>query len=114
MALSKDEFKIYCLLYAFSLDAGLKKQSLVQLALCVDAEMFVKMYNIFESLDAEGKRSMLENNRFVFTASVEMKEAFLDDLRNTFFLDENLKKMELLVMSLIDELLKGTSINSTF
>lgn len=106
MALSKDEFKVYCLLYAFSLDASLKKQNLVQLALCVDTEMFVKMYNVFESLDDEGKRSLLENNRYAFAASLEMKEAFLEDVRNTFFLDENLKIMELSVMSLIDELLK--------
>lgn len=98
---SKNEFQVFCLLYAFSLDVKLKKQNLANFALCVDPEMFVRLYNIFESYDNVTKESVFDKNKLIFLSSEYESETFIEEFRNIFFNDEVYNDIEKSVVAIL-------------
>ena len=79
--MNKEEFLIYCLLYAVDA-AGVKKQNLVQMSLKADAVVFVKMYNMIQQQDEAARKSLLDSMLKSFN-----KNEIIEDMKNTFLLD---------------------------
>ena len=79
--MNKEEFLIYCLLYAVDA-ADVKKQNLVQMALKADAVVFVKMYNMIQQQDEAARKSLLDSMLKSFN-----KNELIEDIKNTFLLD---------------------------
>ena len=79
--MNKEEFLIYCLLYAVDA-ADVKKQNLVQVALKADAVVFVKIYNMIQQQDEATRKSLLDSMLKSFN-----KNEVIEDIKNTFLLD---------------------------
>lgn len=79
--MNKEEFLIYCLLYAVDA-ADVKKQNLVQMALKADAVVFVKIYNMIQQQDEATRKSLLDSMLKSFN-----KNEVIEDIKNTFLLD---------------------------
>lgn len=79
--MNKEEFLIYCLLYAVDA-AGVKKQNLVQMSLKVDAVVFVKIYNMIQQQDETTRKSLLNSMLKSYN-----KNEIIGDMKNTFLLD---------------------------
>lgn len=79
--MNKEEFLIYCLLYAVDA-AGVKKQNLVQMSLKADAVVFVKIYNMIQQQDETTRKSLLDSMLKSFN-----KNEIIEDVKNTFLLD---------------------------
>ena len=79
--MNKEEFLIYCLLYAVDA-AGVKKQNLVQMSLKADAVVFVKIYNMIQQQDETTRKSLLDSMLKSYN-----KNELIEDVKNTFFLD---------------------------
>lgn len=80
--MNREEFLIYCLLYAIDV-AGIKKQNLVQMALKVDAVSFVRIYNIIQQQDEATRKSFVTNNLNIYNKDEirkEIKDIFLADM----------------------------------
>lgn len=105
---SKDEFQVFCLLYAFSLDVKLKKQNLVNFALCVDTEMFVRIYNIFENYDTNTREEILNKNKKIFFSSEYEADRYIEDFKNIFFNDETYNDIEKSVTGILRNKLSVT------
>lgn len=106
LSLTKKEFQVYCLLYAFSLDKNLKKQYLVNFALCVDTEMFVRMYNIFENCTEQIRKQIVTTNKNLLSSlNIDKTDAFLDEMRDVFFSDKSYPEIESSVVSILKKIL---------
>ena len=79
--MNKEEFLIYCLLYAVDA-AGVKKQNLVQMSLKADAVAFVKIYNMIQQQDEAARKSLLNSMLKSFN-----KNEIIEDMKSTFLLD---------------------------
>ena len=79
--MNKEEFLIYCLLYAVDA-AGVKKQNLVQMSSKTDAIVFVKIYNMIQQQDEAIRKSLLDSMLKSFN-----KNEVIEDIKNTFLLD---------------------------
>ena len=79
--MNKEEFLIYCLLYAVDA-AGVKKQNLVQMSLKADAVAFVKIYNMIQQQDETTRKSLLNSMLKSYN-----KNEIIEDMKNTFLLD---------------------------
>ena len=79
--MNKEEFLIYCLLYAVDA-AGVKKQNLVLMSLKADAVVFVKIYNMIQQQDEAARKSLLN-----FMLKSFNKNELIEDIKNTFLLD---------------------------
>lgn len=77
----KDEFLIYCLLYAVDA-ANIKKQNLVKMALQVDAVAFVRIYNLIQQDDDATRKSIIMSNMKRFD-----KDEIIKELQSTFLAD---------------------------
>lgn len=92
--MNKEEFLIYCLLYAVDA-ADVKKQNLVQMALKADAVVFVKIYNIIQQQDEATRKSLLDSMLKSFN-----KNEVIEDIKNTFLLDMEPSLQENIIESL--------------
>ena len=92
--MEKEEFLIYCLLYAVDA-AGVKKQNLVQMALKADAVVFVKIYNMIQQQDEATRKSLLDSMLKSFN-----KNEVIEDIKNTFLLDMEPSLQENIIESL--------------
>lgn len=92
--MNKEEFLIYCLLYAVDA-ADVKKQNLVQMALKTDAVVFVKIYNIIQQQDEATRKSLLDSMLKSFN-----KNEMIEDIKNTFLLDMEPSLQENIIESL--------------
>lgn len=79
--MEKDEFLIYCLLYAVDA-ANIKKQNLVKMALQVDTVTFVRIYNLIQQDDDATRKSIIKSNMKRFD-----KDEIIKELKNTFLAD---------------------------
>lgn len=92
--MNKEEFLIYCLLYAVDA-AGVKKQNLVQMSLKADAVVFVKIYNMIQQQDETTRKSLLDSTLKPFN-----KNEIIEDIKNTFLLDMEPSLQENIIESL--------------
>ena len=92
--MNKEEFLIYCLLYAVDA-ADVKKQNLVQMALKADAVVFVKIYNIIQQQDETTRKSLLDSMLKSFN-----KNEMIEDIKNTFLHDMEPSLQENIIESL--------------
>ena len=92
--MNKEEFLIYCLLYAVDA-AGVKKQNLVQMSLKADAVVFVKIYNMIQQQDETTRKSLLDSMLKSFD-----KNEIIEDIKNTFLLDMEPSLQENIIESL--------------
>ncbi len=92
--MNKEEFLIYCLLYAVDA-AGVKKQNLVQMSLKADAVVFVKIYNMIQQQDETTRKSLLDSTLKSFN-----KNEIIEDIKNTFLLDMEPSLQENIIESL--------------
>lgn len=92
--MNKEEFLIYCLLYAVDA-AGVKKQNLVQMSLKADAVAFVKIYNMIQQQDETTRKSLLDSTLKSFN-----KNEIIEDIKNTFLLDMEPSLQENIIESL--------------
>lgn len=79
--MGKDEFLIYCLLYAVDA-ANIKKQNLVKMALQVDAVTFVRIYNLIQQDDDATRKSIIMSNMKCYD-----KDEIIKELQSTFLVD---------------------------
>ncbi len=103
--LNREEFQVYCLLYAFSLNKSLKKQHLVNFALCVDAEMFVRVYNVFENCTEQIRKQTVFYNINALSLKNNEINDLLNAMRDTFFSDKSYCEIESLVISTLQKVL---------
>lgn len=79
--MNKEEFLIYCLLYAVDA-AGVKKQNLVQMSLKVDTVSFVKIYNIIQQQDEVTRKKIIATCKKDFN-----KNELIEEIKNTFLME---------------------------
>ena len=80
--MKREEYLIYCLLYAIDA-ANVKKQNLVQMSLKVNTVTFVKIYNIIQQHDEATRKDTMASYDDMFDKNelvAEMKNTFLTDL----------------------------------
>ena len=80
--MNKEEFLIYCLLYAVDA-ADVKKQNLVQMALKADVVDFVKIYNFIQQQGETERKSLIAEMLNDFdrdTLIKEIADIFLTDI----------------------------------
>lgn len=82
--MNKEEFLIYCLLYAFDA-AGIKKQNLVQMALRTDTVGFVKVYNRYALDGEEARLNSVEAGKESYINSGGDLDLFINDIKSIFF-----------------------------
>lgn len=79
--MNKEEFLIYCLLYAVDA-AGVKKQNLVQMSLKVDTVSFVKIYNLIQQHDEATRKNIIVSCQNDFD-----KNELIKEIKNTFLIE---------------------------
>lgn len=83
--MNKEEYLIYCLLYA--IDAvNVKKQNLVQMALKTDSVSFVKIYNLIQQHDESTRMNIIASMQNDFDKNElieEIKNIFLSELETS-------------------------------
>lgn len=79
--MNKEEFLIYCLLYAVDA-AGVKKQNLVQMSLKVDTVSFVKIYNLIQQHDEATRKKIIATCKKDFN-----KNELIEGIKNTFLIE---------------------------
>ena len=79
--MNKEEFLIYCLLYAVDA-AGVKKQNLVHMALKTDSVDFVRIYNVIQQHDEATRKSIITSCLKDFN-----KEEMIEEIKNTILAD---------------------------
>ena len=79
--MNKEEFLIYCLLYAVDA-AGVKKQNLVQMSLKVDTVNFVKIYNLIQQHDEASRKNIISSMQNEFD-----KNELIEEIKNTFLME---------------------------
>ena len=79
--MNKEEFLIYCLLYAVDA-AGVKKQNLVQMSLKVDTVSFVKIYNLIQQHDEASRKNIISSMQNEFD-----KNELIEEIKNTFLME---------------------------
>ena len=79
--MNKEEFLIYCLLYAVDA-AGVKKQNLVQMSLKVDTVSFVKIYNLIQQHDEATRKNIIVSCQNDFD-----KNELIEEIKNTFLME---------------------------
>ena len=86
--MNKEEYLIYCLLYAIDA-ANVKKQNLVQMALMTDSVSFVKIYNLIQQHDEATRKNIIALYRNDFNES-----EIIDEIKNTFLseLDSSIRE----------------------
>ncbi len=78
LSMNREEYLIYCLLYAIDA-ANVKKQNLVQMSLKVDTTIFVKIYNIIQQQDEVIRKNVIAKH-----ADLYDKNEMITDIKNTF------------------------------
>ena len=76
--MNKEEYLIYCLLYAIDA-ANVKKQNLVHMALKTDSVSFVKIYNLIQQHDEATRKNIIASCQNDFD-----KGEILEEIKNTF------------------------------
>ena len=79
--MNKEEFLIYCLLYAVDA-AGVKKQNLVQMSMKVDTVSFVKIYNLIQQHDEATRKNIIVSCQNDFD-----KNELIKEIKNTFLIE---------------------------
>ena len=82
LSMKREEYLIYCLLYAIDA-ANVKKQNLVQMSLKTNAVTFVKIYNIIQQHDDATRKDTMASYADMFDKNemvAEIKNTFLADL----------------------------------
>ncbi len=79
--MNKEEYLIYCLLYAIDA-ANVKKQNLVQMALKTDSVNFVKIYNLIQQHGEATRKNIVASMQNDFD-----KNELIEEIRNTFLLE---------------------------
>ena len=79
--MNKEEFLIYCLLYAVDA-AGVKKQNLVRMSLKVDTVNFVKIYNLIQQHDEASRKNIISSMQNEFD-----KNELIEEIKNTFLME---------------------------
>ena len=92
--MNKEEYLIYCLLYAIDA-ANVKKQNLVQMALMTDSVSFVKIYNLIQQHNEATRKNIIALYRNDFNES-----EIIDEIKNTF-----LSELEISIQENIIEVL---------
>ncbi len=83
--MNKEEYLIYCLLYAIDA-ANVKKQNLVQMALKTDSVNFVKIYNLIQQHDEATRKNIIASLQNDFDKNdliEEIKTTFLSELESS-------------------------------
>ena len=79
--MNKEEYLIYCLLYAIDAE-NVKKQNLVQMALKTDSVSFVKIYNLIQQHDEAVRKNIIASMQNDFD-----KNELIEEIRNTYLLE---------------------------
>lgn len=79
--MNREEYLIYCLLYAIDA-ANVKKQNLVQMALKTDAVSFVKIYNLIQQQDEATRKNIIASMQNDFD-----KDEMIEEIKNTFLME---------------------------
>ena len=79
--MNKEEYLIYCLLYAIDA-ANVKKQNLVQMALKTDSVDFVKIYNLIQQHDEATRKNIIVSCQNDFD-----KNELIEEIKNTFLME---------------------------
>ena len=103
--LSKEEFEIYCLLIAADADFDITKQELIAMGAHTDPEMFVKVYNGFESdSDVERIDTIRECKKLYINDELDRQNLF-DKMKNVFFADGKFQAAEQSVFTMLRKLI---------
>ena len=98
--MNKEEYLIYCLLYAIDA-ANVKKQNLVQMALKTDSVNFVKIYNLIQQHDEATRKNIVVSMQNDFD-----KNELIEEIRNIFLLELDSSIQESVVEVLNSEIAK--------
>ena len=88
LSMNREEYLVYCLLYAIEA-ANVKKQNLVQMSLKVDTTIFVRMYNIIQQQDEVTRKNVIAKH-----ADLYDKNELIEEIRNTFLTDLDMSIQE--------------------
>ena len=103
--LSKEEFEVYCLFIAANADFNITKQELIAMGAHTDPEMFVKVYNGFESdSDIERLDTIRECKTLYIKDELDRQNLF-DKMKKVFFADGRFAAAEQSVFTMLRKLI---------
>lgn len=101
--LTKEEFEIYCLLFAADADFDITRQDLIAVSAHVDPVTFIQVYNRFE-LENNGKRlEVISEHKKLHVK--DDKDRFFDGMKSRFSPNDTFSAIEKSVFKTLKNIL---------
>lgn len=86
--LTREEFLIYCLLYAEENSFNFTKRDLIAMMSNVEPEDFMRVYNRFVMEFESDRLQVIEQHKALYINDMSDKMSFYEDLKKMFFFEE--------------------------
>ena len=104
--LTKEEFEIYCLIFAADADFDITKQELIAIGAHTDPVTFVRIYNGFEAdNDIERIETIQEGKKMYIKDELDRQNLF-DKMKKVFFADGKFQAAEQSIFTMLRQLIK--------
>lgn len=103
--LSKEEFEIYCLFIAANADFNITKQELIAMGAHTNPEMFVKVYNGFESDNDIDRIDTIHEHKALYIKDELDRQNHFDKMKKVFFADGKFSAAEQSIFTMLRKLI---------
>ena len=103
--LSKEEFEIYCLFIAANADFNITKQELIAMGAHTNPEMFVKVYNGFESDNDIDRIDTIREHKALYIKDELDRQNHFDKMKKVFFADGKFSAAEQSIFTMLRKLI---------
>lgn len=104
-ALSKEEFEIYCLFIAANADFNITKQELIAMGANSNPEMYVRIYNLFESQNDVERIETIRVCKEMHIKDELDRQNLFDRMKRVFFADKKFAGAEQSVFTMLRKLI---------
>ena len=103
--LTKEEFEIYCLLFAANSDFNITRNELIEIGAEVEPTTFMKVYEHFQMDNDMQRTETIMQHKKLYIANDAEKQALIDEMKKVFFSDGKFDATERSVFSILRKLL---------
>ncbi len=104
--LTREEFLIYCLLYAEEVDFNFTKRDLIAMVTDVKPEDFMKVYNRFVMESESERLEVIGQHKMLYINDMSDKMLFFEELKKKFFYEERFVSIGDNVIKILDAVFK--------
>ncbi len=105
MTLSKEEFEIYCLFIAANADFNITKQELIAMGANSNPEMYVRIYNLFESQNDVERIETIRVCKEMHIKDELDRQNLFDRMKRVFFADKKFAGAEQSIFTMLRKLI---------